>query len=401
MGWLAVDTLSDARTATQSLLLPVDRGRWLRLAVVALFVGGAGGLSSGGGGGGSNVSTSGSVGTLPDSVGSVVGDLPAAVPPRSVLLLVAGIVVSLLLIGVLWSVVGAVMEFVLVDGLRFRDVRIREPFGEHLGRGLRLFGFRLAIGLVLLVLVGLPVAAVVGGVVAGFGAGLLLLLVPLGLLFVVLAIVAGVVGRLTTDFVVPAMLVERGGVLAGWRRVWPVVRSEWRETLLYVVLRYVLSLVVGLGVGLVVALLALVVAIPFVVVGAVVWFASMPEVGLAGLAVLGVLGALFVLSVIALSAVVRVPVVTFFRYYGLFVLGGLETDLDLVGDLGTEDTATGEDGDERPDDDEAPTGGDGSTGDGTDGEETAGDADGEETERSPEDDPGAGDTDGGDDAVDR
>ena len=47
--WYAFAALSDARDATEDLLWPIDRGRWLRLALIALFVGVGGGAPTGGG----------------------------------------------------------------------------------------------------------------------------------------------------------------------------------------------------------------------------------------------------------------------------------------------------------------------------------------------------------------
>ncbi|WP_231736879.1 hypothetical protein [Halobacterium sp. CBA1126] len=135
MSWYAVDALDEALAEAKSLLVPVDVGVWVRLAVITLFAG----LS-------------------PPQTPSVSVD----VPPQAVVeygenllrpqLLAAAL--SLLAIGVVlavgFAVVGSVMEFVLVDALRSRDVRILGPFKRRLGPGLRLFAFRVAVGLVVL-----------------------------------------------------------------------------------------------------------------------------------------------------------------------------------------------------------------------------------------------------------
>jgi hypothetical protein len=94
------------------------------------------------------------------------------------------------------------------------------------------------------------------------------------------------------------------------------------------VVRLVLGAAAAVVVGLAVGLGALVVALPFVLVGGAV----VATVGLqgVGLVVLVALGAVFFLSVLLLSVVVQVPVVTYFRYYGLLLLGRLDGRLDLV-----------------------------------------------------------------------
>ncbi|WP_299332101.1 DUF7544 domain-containing protein [Haloplanus sp.] len=210
--WYALAALRDARSATETLLRPLEKSRWLRLALIALFVGVGGGAPTG----------SGNIDTL--SGGSdVSGDLPTQTIPEldGTIVVLIGVVAILLLLGLLWSAVGAVMEFVLVAGLRDREIRIRGPLGDNLGRGLRLFGFKLAVGLGSLLLIAVPFAAVVGLGVS-FSPFSLVLLVPLIVLFGLFSLVGSVVLGLTTDFVVPTMLVEDRGVLDSWRRLWPV-----------------------------------------------------------------------------------------------------------------------------------------------------------------------------------
>jgi len=348
--WYAFAALKDARDATKSLLWPVDRGRWLRLALIALFVGVGGGaptggnfnVPSGGGGGG---------GAPPDVPAPSMPDVGSLVP------IVIGLVLLVVLLVILWGVVGAILEFVLIAGLRDRDVSIRGPFGENVGPGLRLLGFRLVVGLGGLLVLGIPLL-VVFGLGISLSPILLLLLVPLVVLFGIVGLLSSVVLGLTTDFAVPTMLIEDRGVLDSWRRLWPTVRAEWKQVGLYVVAKFVLGIVVSLAVSLVVLLTALVVAVPFAIVGGLLFFAaSAVGVHTVGWVVVGILAALFVLAMIVIGLLVQVPALTFVRYYSLSVLGMLLPDLDLVGvdrpgdgenGDGTNDSAT--DGDGSPDD---------------------------------------------------
>jgi hypothetical protein len=324
MSWDAVDALDDARGATESLLLPLSWRTWLRLVVVTFFVGGVGG------GGGAGQAAQGAVSSPSPPGTALTGvDLPP-LPTASlgdvgrVLLAVVAVAVVL---GAAYAVVGAVMEFVLVESLRRRRVDIRRPFRQFLFPGLRLFVFRT------LVVAGLVVAAAVPllvflGVLPRSGSGALvlpLLVVVAGLVWAV----GGVVLRLTTDFVVPTMVGEGRTVLSAWRRFLAICRTAWREVALYLVVRLALGAAAAVVVGLAVGLGALVVSIPFVFVGGVVAV----TVGLqgVGLVVLAAVGSVFVLLVGLLSVVVQVPVVTYFRYYGLFLLARLDARLDLTG----------------------------------------------------------------------
>jgi hypothetical protein len=360
--WFAFAALSDARDATEDLLRPVDRGRWLRLALIALFVGVGGGVPTGG----SNVNVpSGGGGGMPS-------DVPAPSLPDigSAAAVVAGVVALILLVALVWSLIGAVMEFVLIVGLRDREVSIRDPFGANLRPGLRLFGFRLAVGLVSLLVLGLPLLAVFGAGI-GVSPAFIVLLVPLIVVFGVVALVASVVLGLTTDFVVPTMLVEGRGVLDSWRRLWPTLRAEWKQVALYIVAKFVLGIAVSLAVSLVVLLAALIVAIPFAIVGGALYLAaSAAGASHVGLIVAAVLVALFVLVMIAVGLIVQVPALTFVRYYSLSVLGMLVPELDLVGverpgEDGDGDGTTTDDDDDGPDAGEADDGDDGPSDDDT------------------------------------
>ncbi|MFC5366983.1 DUF7544 domain-containing protein [Salinirubrum litoreum] len=345
MAWSAIDALDDARRATTDILLPFDAGRWLRLAVIAFFVGGAGSGFQGGtnfGGGGGTPGGPGGPG------------IPGNIPDFGTFVTIFAVVAGLILLFVLVSVfVGSVLEFVLVEGLRDREIRLREPFGRYLRAGFSLFLFRFVLGLLVLAVILIPVALLVTGGLAG-DASVLLLVFPLILVALVAGLTVALIDLLTRDLVVPAMFVESRGVLSGWGRIWGVIRREWRQIGVYVLARIVLSIAAGIAVGIVATLALLIVAIPFVLIGGVV-FAALTAVGggtvgIGGWLLLGAVGFLFVLAALAVSAVIQVPVITYFRYYSLFVLGDVEPDLDVLADLRPDEwddsaNADGDDGD--------------------------------------------------------
>jgi hypothetical protein len=387
--WYALAALSDARDATKDLLFPVDRGRWLRIALIALFVGVGGGVPTGGGNAnvpaGTQVPSGPSPGPGPaPGPGVQFPDVGAAVVIGAVVAVVVGLIL-------LWSLVGAVMEFVLVVGLRDRELSIRAPFREQFRPGLRLFGFRLVVGLASLLLIGLPLLLVVAlGV--GFSPVALVLLVPLLFLFVLVALGGGVVLGLTTDFVVPTMLVEECGVLDAWRRLWPTLRAEWKQAALYVVAKFVLGIAVSIVVSVAMLVVVVAVAIPFAIVGVALFLGlSAIDAGAAAVFIAVPLVALFVLLMIVVGLVIQVPALTFVRYYSLSVLGLFDADLDLVGvdrsdDSGGEGTGSVVDSDD-----------DG--GDGDDGGENDDDGGEDDDDGGVDDDGGAADS--SDDDFDR
>jgi MFS family permease len=332
MSLYALDALDDAIDATRRFLLPVDRVRWLRLAVVMFFVT-AGGVSF-------------QVPAIPNwtfgGEGPTVGgptdgavngpDITPEVTPELVALAI-GLVVLVAALALAWAVVGAVMEFVFVGSLREEEVRLVGLFREHVGQGLRLFAFRFVVWLVGLALVAGPALAV--GLSAGgwpptgwsdaTAVSVLLVAVPLAALA---ALVFGTLLGFTTVFVVPVMLAEDRGVVGAWRRFWPTLIGEWKQFLVYAVAAFLLGIGVSIATSLVLVAIAIGLAIPVLLV-------TVPLALLAGVnaitgGVILVLAILYVVAVLVSLLIVQVPFQTFLRYYALFVLGDANDAFDVI-----------------------------------------------------------------------
>lgn len=326
MALYALDDVDDAYQATRTFLTSIGRRTWLKLAFVVFFIGGTSVNIPGG-----NVPTGGDAGT---QLGTTpIDGIPTFDADPGFWLLVGGVVLVGVLIAVVLSFVGAVMEFVFVESLRTGAVSVREYWRQYWRQGARLFGFRLVIGLLVLAPIALGAVLVAGPAVFGSGGPAapflsLLVLVPV---FFLLTIVVGLVNGFTTNFVVPVMILEECGVLAGWRRLWPTIRAQWKQYLAYAVLAWVLSLVIGIVASIVTVLLAFLLLVPFGILFAL-GFGVFTAVESVGIVLLAVTGILFGLAVLVVAALVQVPVQTYLRYYALLVLGDVEEAFDIVPD---------------------------------------------------------------------
>lgn len=329
MAYAALSALGDAVDATRELLLPVDRGLWLRLAVVVFFLSGGSGVGSL-----SNASS--------QTAGSGTGELPADVAPMELLdeflPIIIGLAVLAAIVGLAFALVGAVMEFVLVDALSTEAVSVRAMFREHVRKGLSLFVFQL--------LLFLTTAGIIGGVgfltvwpaIESGGAALAVGILLTALVGFAVGLVAVLTYVFTVSFVVPTMLVEDRGLRAAWGRFWTVLRNNLGEFLVYLPVRIAVMIGVGIAAGIVTGIVAAALLIPFGILAGIVFLTSgvALSVGAVGslplglLLVLGALAVLYVLVLFVVTAFVQVPLKTFTRYYELFVLGDIEPDLDLV-----------------------------------------------------------------------
>ncbi len=202
----AVDNLSDAIDATRNLLLPIRAWLWLKLAIVVFFLGGTGG----------GFSTGDPTIATDDEMISMVQDTVT----EEILIGFAIVAAVVLVIWLLFEALGAIAEFVFIEGLRSKEVSIISYALDNIGRAVRLFVFRVGLGLlvwaIVLVPAGLLLYSAGWDVEAAFDVGTILLLLGVGALsYLVFAIVM----RFTSEFVAPIMLESRG-VLSGWKRFW-------------------------------------------------------------------------------------------------------------------------------------------------------------------------------------
>ncbi len=315
----AARNVGAAVTVTREFLTPIEFVRWLKLAVVAFFVGGGMSLPSAqfNATGGSEIPTE---------------EIPVTLPAETATLVAAVAAVAVGL-GLLFAVVGAIMEFVFIESLRTGTVSIRRYWSERWRQGLRLFGFRIAIGLPVaaitlgwLALFFVPLATEITDPIVPFGAFLL----GLPVLFLV-GLVYALVASFTTVFVVPLMIKDDCGVVAGWRPLWSSIRTEPKQYLAYAVIAFLLTIAAGLLASITVGIGAVLLLIPLGIVALITHF-TVSLSSTVGLVVLVAVVVLFLAAVFVLWALVQVPVVAYLRYYALLVLGDIEPSFDLIAD---------------------------------------------------------------------
>ncbi|WP_136688408.1 DUF7544 domain-containing protein [Halorhabdus amylolytica] len=340
MSLYAVERIDDAVDMTRSFLTPIDAGRWGRLAVIVAFL--LGGTGGGGGAASSVTNAPTTAGSMPESG---LPEFSVEFPELSstAVAAVLGVIALLILVGLIVAGIGAVMEFVFVESLSTAEVHVRRYFRRHAGKGLRLFAFRFVLGLGTLAVLGGATLLLFGDVFAGLLAGDVvmpsasrlvvgaLVLVPLGL---VVGIAVALVNGFTTEFVVPIMLREDRGVLAGWQRFWPTLVGQWKQYGTYVVVAFGLHIVTEIAGSIVLGIAAVALAIPFLIVAVPVGFGMVGggTITAGTIVLLATLLALYLLVLFVAAAVIYVPIKVFHRQFALLVLGDTNAEFDVLGD---------------------------------------------------------------------
>ncbi len=313
--YAALSVLDAAINRTKSLLWPFNLGVWLRIAVISFFVGSSGG--------GFNFPGSYSSSNAPGGGMPGMGD--ALMSNLGIILLI--IAVILIFVLVMW-LIGAIFQFVFVDCLRTGEVSLRRYFGPRAGQGFRLFLFELGLGLIIFLLIAIPVVLLIisaGGFVSRIAS---LAVVPFILVLIaaifLLALLIGLVMLFTIDFVVPIMVRDDCGVIDGWRTCWGIIRTEWKQALVYAVAKFLLGIATGIIMLIAVIIAALAIAIPFVIIGILAAAAGGPVPVYIALLVL------FFVVMLPVGLLISVPFVTFLRYYSLEVLAAIAPAYDLL-----------------------------------------------------------------------
>jgi len=146
-------------------------------------------------------------------------------------------------------------------------------------------------------------------------------------------VTAAVVHVLTKDFVVPQMALEGVGAIEGWRRLWPMLRTEKGGYAVYVLMKIVLAIGAGIIVGLASLILGLIVAIPTVALGIIAVLTG-KTAGLTWnvftITVAVVVGCVLFAAFFYLVSLIAVPAIVFFPAYAIYFFAARYQALSLV-----------------------------------------------------------------------
>jgi hypothetical protein len=310
------------------LFEPFDIGLWIRLVIIAFFVGSGSGMSSPGN-------------TLQYSMNRAdLSNLPSydfsrMLSDTTLVVLILLLVLALVAIALLFSYLRGVFSFILIDALTTGNVRIVQPFKDNMHRGFKVFLFNIAAAVISLAFIGGIIAIMVLALLWAIGTGgdvsslstVGLLAFVLALIFGIIVIVGfsilmGLVIGFFYDFCVPLMYFKGMGLRQAIRSVVGMVKKDPLEFLVYVIVRWVLEMAVALV--LFIALLfffAIFFAIGFVIVLVAVEAAKI-SILLAAIFGLAILAGLLLLIIV--TAVISLPINVYFRYYSLDFLKSMD-----------------------------------------------------------------------------
>lgn len=313
--YYAATNIDEALDRTKHLLWPPRTGIWIRIAIIALFLGG------------------GIINPLRTDKLHLSGINNSGIPGPAALSgymdLILTVTIGICVAGLIYVVISSILQFVFVDCLSSGTILLTRTFRLRWGKGLHLVGFYVVLlFIILLCTFGLAALLIIPAFASGFPdmVTLLILVIEILILLLIILIPVWIIAILTADFVVPVMIVDEIGIIAGWKRVYRLFNGRWIEAGIYTSLKILIIFITGVALGAIV----FIISIPMGIISAIgtIGTNTSPVFDPAGLFTL----ALGTVAIFLISLILLVPVITYFRYYSLTVLRDLDTGYNLLSD---------------------------------------------------------------------
>ncbi len=314
----AIEVLEKAIEDVKELLFPFKATDWLKMILVVLLVGGFS----------FSMNIPGDIFEIGENIqhqveaegGAQIADtaFTGMMSAGELLQFNIGLLLFMLillasLVSTLWIVAGNIMEFVFVKICADREIKILNNFSGNIVNGLRLLGFNILVMLVFGIIIGVPFIMYLL-----LGIRNIPFFVFYAVLGILLFLIVNLVSMFTTDFVIVRMLEQKKGIWRSWEEVFNLLNNEWKQTSIYILFRIIITIgtsIIGAIIFLVLMIPVLLIAGLFVLITVSV-YNSMATPGI----VIGlVFGVIIVLLVLFLSLTIRVPLMTFVRYYSIRV----------------------------------------------------------------------------------
>lgn len=266
-----IEPISPAFEKVKTILFsPFDLRKWFVIGFCAwlAYLGKGGGGGNGGGGG-----RGGRAPNIHEGIGQakvfVLENLAWIIPVA---------LIGVMLIIVIWLVLTWLSSrgrFMFLHCVAQNKAEVKVPWAKFQQHANSLFLFRIVLGLIGLGAIGLP-CLLAGGIIAIMIVGNIpdiagvFGIVMIVLMIVAIAIVFTVIGKFTTDFVVPIMFLRTTSCIAAWREFLTILSANKARFVLYILFQIVIALVIftiismGFCIGLCFCCVSLLLLVPYI-----------------------------------------------------------------------------------------------------------------------------------------
>jgi len=240
-----IDPIGPAIERVKTILFrPFDLGKWFVIGFCAWLAY----LGSGGGGGGGG----GRGGRGPSNVQEGIGEAKHFVLENLSWIIPVAVVVTIIGIA-FWLVftwLSSRGRFMFLHCVAHNKAEVSIPWTKYRQHANSLFLFRIVLGLISFVVIGLPILFAIGCIVmmiAGDGALVIGIFggILIGLIILIGVIIFKVISKFTIDFVVPIMFLRTTSCTAGWREFMALLSVNKARFLVYILFKLVIGIAIG------------------------------------------------------------------------------------------------------------------------------------------------------------
>ena len=326
MVWYSIDVINAAVKRTKKILLePFDFWKWIKLGIIILFIGGGFGST------GSNFDPGAFNRPSQDrslegpSTGEIINQIIQFWHQYQTYILIG--VAILIFIILIFGLISSIMQFVFVESVVTNKVMIIDYFKKYMRPGFNLFIIQTILGLFFLSLFILAMLPVVQSILASpetisFGS-ILGNIFWFFIVIIVLAIISGMIESLIS-LSIPLVIYEQSGLIEAIKKVFGRAGADWKQIVVYWVMRSVLWIAAGIIVGIIAILIFILLFIVIFIMGVILYLIlSMLGIGTGDIgfwAVMIPFGIIALIPLIVLMLLASVPAPVFMKSHMLLFL---------------------------------------------------------------------------------
>ena len=326
MSWYSIDVIDAAVKRTKKIILePFDFWKWIRLAIIIFFIGGGFGSS------GSNFDPGAFDRPWADSkmeeksTEEIINQITQFWHQYQTYILIG--LASIILIILIFGLISSIMQFVFVEALVTNKVMIIAYFKKYMRPGFNLFIMQTIMGLFFLSLFILAMLPVVQSILESpetisFGSimsGIIWFLIVV----IVLSIIGGIIDSVIS-LSIPLVIYEQAGLIEAIKKIAGRAGSDWKQIVVYWVMRSILWIAAGIIIGIIAILLFIFLFIVILILGVILYLIlSMLGIGTGDLgfwAVMIPFGLIALIPLIVLMLLASVPAPVFMKNHMLIFL---------------------------------------------------------------------------------
>lgn len=335
MVWYSINVIDSSVKRTKKILLePFDFWKWIKLGIIIFFIGGGFGSSWSNFNPGPFDNPQTDRNLEEPSTREIINQITQFWHQYETYILIGSAIIIFIIL--LFGLISAIMQFVFVEALVTNKVTIIAYFKKYMRPGFNLFIIQTILGLFFLSLFILAMLPIVLPVLESpetisFGS-ILGSIFWFFIVIIVISIISGIIESLIS-LSIPLVIYEQSGLIEAIKKVFGRAGADWKQIVVYWVMRSVLWIAAGIIIGIIAILLFILLFIVILIMGVILYLIlSMLGIGTGNILfwiVMIPFGLIALILLIVLMLLASVPAQLFLKNHMLLFLQSWHPDVKI------------------------------------------------------------------------